>query len=551
MANRTFSRLLALLAVLALLLAACGGGDDGGETTDTGTEGGGEESTEGGDDAAAGGGGDLIVGTTDTVPTVDPAKCYSYYCSNILQNVGNTLVSFAPGESEPSPQIAAEMPEISEDGLSYTFTLQEGLTFHDGSELTSEDVQFSLQRAQWMNHPEGAGFLLSGIESIETPDDLTVEITLSEPDITFVSKLAYAVGTIVPSDGDYTSPDAQLEEGDDPEQYVNEEFVGSGAYMLTEFRENQSITLEAFPEYQGEDQANDRVLVSFYQQGAQLKAALEAGEVDVAFRSLAPQERQDLEGNDQIQVIEGEGASIRYIVINTLMPPFDDLAARQALAAAVDRDRIVEDVFNGTVEPLFSMVPPAFEAAHVPSFEEQYADADPADFSEGPIEMDLWYSTDHYGDTEPSIAQTLERTLEETGVFDVTLQSTEWAQFTEQAWPGENGQYQSFLLGWYPDYLDPDDYVYPFFHSETSFLQLYGNPDMDDLIRQQQTATDPASDERNQIFADIQQLAAEEVPTVPLFVETPVAFAREGVSGVQDTMDAAQIFRYWLISPGE
>src|SRR5690606_12737346 len=139
-ANRTFSRLLALLAVLALLLAACGGGDDGGETTDTGTEGGGEESTEGGDDAAAGGGGDLIVGTTDTVPTVDPAKCYSYYCSNILQNVGNTLVSFAPGESEPSPQIAAEMPEISEDGLSYTFTLQEGLTFHDGSELTSEDV---------------------------------------------------------------------------------------------------------------------------------------------------------------------------------------------------------------------------------------------------------------------------------------------------------------------------------------------------------------------------------------------------------------------------
>src|SRR5690606_16604729 len=182
-----------------------------------------------------------------------------------------------------------------------------------------------------------------------------------------------------------------------------------------------------------EEQANDRVLVQFYQQGAQLKAALEAGEVDVAFRSLAPQERQDLEGNDQIQVIEGEGASIRYIVLNTLMPPFDDVAVRQALAAAVDRDRIVEDVFGGTVEPLYSMVPPGFAEAHVPAFEERYADAEPSDFVEGPIEMDLWYSTDHYGDTEPSIAQTLERTLEETGVFDVTLQSTEWAQFTEQA----------------------------------------------------------------------------------------------------------------------
>jgi peptide/nickel transport system substrate-binding protein len=536
-----------------LVAGACGGGDGGGGGAADGDGGGGEASAGGGDaggDDASGGGGDLIVGTTDTVNTLDPAKCYSYYCSNIFQNAGNTLVSFAPGESEPSPQLAAEMPEISEDGLTYTFALRDDVTFHDGSQMTSEDVAFSLNRARWINHPEGAGFLLSGIEQIDTPDDTTVEITLAGADITFVSKLAYTVATILPSDG-YPSPEGPTEEGADPEEFIQEEFIGTGPYTIGAFQENQSITLETFEEFYGDAPANDRVLVQFFEGAAQLKAALEAGDVTVAFRGLTPEQRADLDGNDQLQTVEGEGASIRYIVLNTLMEPFDDPEVRKAMAAAVDRQRIVDDVLAGDAEPLYTMVPPGFGDASTPAFEELYADSDPGDFVDEPVEVDLWYATGHYGDTEPSIAQSLERSLEESGAFDVTLESTEWAQFTEQAWPADNGQYPAFLLGWYPDYLDPDDYLYPFYESEQSFLQMYSNDEMDQLIGQEQTADAPDAEERTETFQQIQQLAAEEAPIIPLYVETPFVHAQSGVTGLEETMDTAQIFRYYLISPGD
>jgi len=534
MRQRGHREFITLLVWLAAVATACGGGTGG----------------------AAGGGGDgesrdLIVGTTDTVVSLDPARVYDYYSSNILFNAGNTLVGFQPGSTEVSPQLASEMPDVSEDGLTYTFALRDGVTFHDGSEMTSEDVKFSLERAVNINHPEGAPFLLQGIANIDAPDPQTVVITLEEPNITFLSRLAYIVGTILPSDGEYPAPDGPRPEGEDPEQYLlNQELVGTGPYRVTDFRENESITLEAFEDFWGEPPANDRVLVRFFATSSQLKAALEAGEVDVAYRHLTPQQRQDLEGAAGIQIIEGDGASIRYLVMNPNLPPVDDVAVRKAVAAAVDRQRIIDDVLGGAGEPLFSMIPTGFEA-YQPAFEQVYAEAQPSQFTDEKIALDLWYSTDHYGDTEPSIAQTLERSLEETGAFDVTLQSTEWAQFTEQAWPGASGRYPAYLLGWYPDYFDPDDYIEPFYSSEQSFLGVYSNPRMDELIAAEQTAEDPQSEQRMQTFTAIQQLAAEDTPIVPLFEEIPFAFAREGVEGVDRTMDPVQIFRYYVISKSQ
>ncbi len=533
---------VALLFVFALVAGACG-------TPDQEPEPGATDQPPTATDGEQAAGGDIIVGTTDTVQTIDPAKCYSYYCSNIFYNTGNTLMGFEPGSDTVSPVLAAEEPEASEDGLTYTFQLREDVTFHDGSEMTAEDVVFSLNRGRLLQHPEGASFLLGGIESVEATGDYTVEVTLSEPDVTFLSKLAYTVATILPSDGPYEAPEEPVTEAQAAEEFVNEdEFIGTGPYQLSDLREGESITLEAFGEYWGDVPANDRVLVQFFNESAQLQASLEAGEIDVAFRHLNPEQRQSLEGSEEIQTIEGEGAFIRYIVLNTLLEPFDDPDVRKAMAAAIDRDRIVDEVLAGDGEALYSMVPPLFEAG-VPSFQEVYGDASAEDFISEPVDMELWYSTDHYAETEPDFAQTLQRSLEETDLFNVSLQSTEWAQFTEQAWPGETGQYPAFLLGWYPDYLDPDDYLYPFYHSEQSFLKMYSNDQMDELINQEQTDfQDPNAAERQEVFRQIQQLAAEEAPIIPVYSGTPFAFAQSNVQGVQDTMDPSQIFRYWLIS---
>ncbi len=544
--------------VLGMIAVACGADEtatdddpdtDDAEVEDTDADADADDDADEPDDDADEGaaGGDLIVGTTDAPTGLDPATVYDTNSSQALFNIGETLVGFPAGETEVAPFLAADLPEISDDGLTYTFELRDDVVFSNGKEMTSEDVKFSLERATNMEHPQGAGFLLAGIEEIETPDDHTVEITLNEPNITFLSRLAYTVGTVLPADGHYPAPDGPVSEtGEDPDDFRQEEFVGTGRYLVEDFREGESMTLVANPDYHGDAPVNDRVLVQFFDSSSQLRLALEGGEIDVAFRDLAPDEQADLAATDGIQVVEGEGASIRYVVLNPNVEPFDDPDVRRAFAAAMDRERLIENVFQGFGEPLYSMIATGF-SQYEPMFE-QYEDAEPSDFIDEPVSITLAHETgDHYGPTEPSMAEEISRMLEESGMFEVQTDTSEWAQFTEESFPVSEDTHGAFLLGWYPSYFDADYYIEPFF-SGGGFLGMPATDEMEDLIAAQQQVDDPDSEERHEIFADIQEIAVDEALIVPMLEETPVVFADEGVSGLEETMDVMQIFRYWLIS---
>ena len=532
--SRSFRRAgIASAAALTMVLSACGGGGSGGD-------GGGEEG--------------IIVGTTDNVDSIDPAECYSYFCGTIIDNVGATLVSYKPGETTPSPDIAASEPKISEDGKTYTFTLRKGVKFHNGSKLTSEDVKFSLNRARWIAHPDGASFLLDGIESIETPDPTTVVFQLNEKDTTFSAKLAYNVATILPSDGPYKSPDAPL--GDDVGQQkkdsflLNQKLVSAGQYTLEKFQPDDSILLNKFGGYFGDGAKNDRVMVRFFTESSQMQAALQSGDIDVAYRHLTPEQRKSLQNNQNVKVVEGKGASIRYMVLNISSnhPTISDVDVRKAMAATIDRQRLVDNVLAGGAEPLYSMVPPLFEEANVPAFKQAYEGKKASDFLDEPVSIDLWHeSSGHYGDTETALAQEIGRMLEESGMFKVNVQNAEWAQYSDNNAPAATSPYPAYLLGWYPDFLDPDNYIQPFYHSQ-GYTQNYDNSKMDQLISKEQTAAKPDSSQRMQTFKEIQQLAAEDVPIIPLYVQTPYAFARKNVQGLEQTMDASQVFRFYTLS---
>ncbi|MPZ74038.1 MAG: hypothetical protein GEU74_12545 [Nitriliruptorales bacterium] len=361
-----------------------------------------------------------------------------------------------------------------------------------------------------------------------------------------MSRLTYTVATILPSDSDtYEAPDKALgKDGEAPSAEEADEFIqgetilGSGPYEMTDYSPDQGATLEAFDEYWGEAPKTSTVKLQFFESAAQMTNALRNGEIDLNINDLGPAERSALENEDGMVVEAGAAGRIRYIVIDVTQEPFKDPEVRRAISAGIDRQRIVDEVFEGAGEPLFSMIPPSYEAS----------DAAPIENAEGDvggekIKFDLWYPLNKYGDTEPDVAETIARSLNETGDFDVTTKSSDWA--AEYASNLNTGTYGAYLLGWYPDYIDPDDYIEPFYHSQKTFIGFYGDEEMDQLISDEQAETDDAA--RKEIFGQIQEMAGEDMPFIPLYSEVVQAYYGEGLCGVENSIDVALHARWYMI----
>ena len=161
---------------------------------------------------------------------------------------------------------------------------------------------------------------------------------------------------------------------------------------------------------------------------------------------------------------------------------------------------------------------------------------------ETPVPLEIWWTPSHYGDASADEYAEIQRSLEDSGLFSVTLQSTEWDAYTEAAF---ERQYPAYQLGWFPDYPDADNYLASFYSSETFLNNGYSNEAVDELIAEERSSTD--QDERVAAFEEIQQIAAEDVPIVPIWQGDQIGAIREGITGVEETFDPSFIFRYWLI----
>jgi peptide/nickel transport system substrate-binding protein len=528
-----------LLLTLALVLTACGG--DGG--------GGGSESGSGGGAADT-----IVIGTTDSLQnSFDPAQAYDYFGSEVIQNTAETLVTYEPNATEPSPKLASAMPTVSPDGLTYTFELRSGVKFHDGTALDSAAVKFSLLRARdfGAKDAEAAGFLLSGIKDIATPSPTTVVITLSTPNVTFLSRLGYSVASIV-------SPTAYAnhllvgpEEGAAvTAKYKADTIVGSGPYKLTAYKEKESVDFEANPDYWGDAPKTKRIRVRLFDKSSALKIALQNKEVDVAFRTLQPDENAFFKDRSGFKLVEGDGPGIRYVVLNVTSKPWDNPDMRRALAAAVDREGVVREVFKGSAKSLPSMIPALFPASE-PKWTQLYGSGTDkalvdryltaAGVPAGQkVKVDFWYSPTHYGDTEADVARVITQGLEATGRFEVTVSNVEWAEYGQKRRAGE---IPVFLMGWYPDYLDPDDYLEPFADPNIFDPAKWEDQKMLDLVHASQRELDPTK--RAGILKQAQAYMADQTPYVPVFQIPQFAATTDAVSGV--VLDPIQIFRYWLL----
>lgn len=527
--------------VIALLiggLAACGGddGDDGG-----------------GGDTDAGSGAPWILGTTDTVTALDPAGSYDLGSSTLEYNLYQTLVT-VPAKSTEIVGDAAESCTY-DDPQTLTCTLKEGLKFSNGDELTSSDVKYSFERSIKIQDANGAAiYLLGSITdtakdgtvtlnegAIETPDDTTVVFNLDHPDTTFQYVLTYP-GAAAIVDEDVFPADTKLED---------EQIIGSGPYKLSQYKAGEQAVLEHNTEYTGDNVGQSpQVFVKYYSEPSALKLAAENGEVDVAWRSLSPTDIADLKNNDAVTVATGEGSEIRYWVWQTSTPAAKQQAIRQAVAQVFDRDAIAQDAYDGTVDPLYSIVPPGY-AGQKDSFMETYGEPDVAKAEkiltdagiQTPVDLTLGWTPTHYGPSTEDEANEVQRQLEDSGLFTVSLKSTEWEQYQTIS---KEGAYDLFLYGWFPDYPDTDDYLSPFLIDGGFFQNNYDNPEAEKLIAEEQGTDDEAT--RGAAFESLQDIVATDVPFIPSWVGTNIGVYGEGIEGVEDTLDPAFIFRFWLVS---
>ena len=480
----------------------------------------------------------IVVGTTDKITTLDPANAYDYLSCNVIMNVFDGLVRYKLGTTELEPGLAASW-EISENGTVYTFHLREGVKFHDGSEFNATVVKWSIERV--INLKGDPAFLLADIvDKVEVVDRYTVKITLKYPFSAFLSIMAFTVSFPVSMKSF-------------PENEFSDVAIGTGPFKVKEFKRDEYLILERNEEYW--DPARKPkvkyVVIKFYASATALKQALEAGEIDIAYRTLLPIDIQSyIETNGtNFYILESVSPFIRYIVINTQTVPKE---VRQAIANAINRTEIVETVFLGQAIPLYSMVPIGMWS-HIDAFEEKWGVGPNVTrvqelmaklgYNEtNKYKLDLWYTPTHYGDTEDDIAVLLEHQLEATGVFDVTLKYAEWSTYVDQI---EKGVMPVFLLGWYPDYLDPDDYLYPFLYSAASpYLgAFYNNSEVDQLLEQARMSTD--IDERTDLYEQVQMILAEDCPYIPMFQGKQYVVFKKGVGGVM--LDPTQNFYYFTL----
>lgn len=527
-------------SVAALTLAGCtagGGGDEGGGSADS-----------------------LTIGTTEQITSLDPAGSYDNGSFAVMNQVYPFLMNTPYGSPDVEPDIAESAEFTSEN--QYTVTLKEGLTFANGNELTSSDVKFTFDRQLAIADPNGPSSLLYNLDSVDTPDETTVVFNLKSPnDQIFPQILSSPVGPIV--DEDVFSADAITS---DDEIVEGEAFAGQ--YTITNYNFNELVSYQANPEYQGLLGApeTDTVNVRYYTDASNLKLDVQEGNIDVAHRTLSATDIEDLRGNDNVKVVDGPGGEIRYLVFNFNTMPFGAttaeadpakaLAVRQAIADLIDRDAISEDVYKGTFTPLYSYVPEGLTGANE-ALKGLYGDGNGAPDAdkaaerlsaagvETPLDISIQYVSERYGPSSSDEYAIIKENLEESGLFTVNLQSTEWVQYSEDR---VADLYPAYQLGWFPDYSDADNYLTPFFLTENFLANHYDNQEVNDLVLEQAVTADPAA--REALIGEIQDKVAADLSTIPYMQGAQVAVVGTDVQGAEDTLDASFKFRYAALSKG-
>jgi peptide/nickel transport system substrate-binding protein len=547
---RSSWRILLLFAVAVVVVAGCGGSDD------NASEGGGKS------------GGTLVfAGAADPV-SLDGALVSDGESIRVITQIFETLINLKPGTTELEPGLATDW-EVSPDAKTYTFSLREGVKFHDGTDFNAAAVCANFDR--WYNFkgplqsPSASyyyGAFFGGFKKNESEDlsdplykscearnPTTAVVTLTRPSASLLGALVQQAFSIASptalkkykADAGTLDPDTGFKPSG---TFGTQHPAGTGPFEFVSWTREDRLVLKRFEGYWGDKAKLDQLIIRPIADNAARLQALQNDEIQ-GYDLVEPQDVATIQGDDNLKILDRPAFNVAYVGINQKKAPFDDLKVRQAVAYGLDREAVVNNFYGGRGVVAKEMMPPEVEGYADDVTEYKY---DPAKAKQllqqagvkMPLKVDFWYPSDVSRPYMPNPKNNFEAfsaSLNKSG-FKVVPHTAPWdPDYLGRVDEGTAGDLN--LIGWTGDFADADNFIGTFFQDYSPQFG-FRDPKLFKLLDNAEIESDRAK--RIDMYKEANRMIMEELPAVPYAHTKPALAFRKDVNGFVPSPTTNELF---------
>lgn len=490
--------------------------------------------TDGKNSGGSKGGNTLIYGKGGDADKLDPAVVTDGESLIVTEQILETIVDFDKDSTEIVPGLAKKW-NISEDGLTYTFELEEGIKFHDGTDFNAEAVVKNFER--WAKSKDEAQFAYyksqfggfegeesAVIKEVKAVDKHKVEFTLSRPQGPFLKNLAMSPFAI-------SSPAAIEKFGDK----YKENPVGTGPFKFESWKRNDTITVVKNEDYWKKGLPKvDKVIFKVIEDNSARLNALIKGELDL-IDGLNPSDVGKVKETKDLKIFERPSMNVGYLGFNVEKEPFNNVKVRQALNHAVNKEALIKNFYEGTAEPAINPMPPSINGYNdaIKDYEYDLDKAkkllEEAGYKDG-FSMELWAMPvpRPYMPNGQKLAEAIQADFEKIGV-KVKIVTMEWATYLEKVQAGESPM---FMLGWTGDNGDADNFLYTLLDKDSigsNNYSRYANEELHKILIEAQTVVDEAK--RDALYKKAQEIIHNDAPWIPIAHSIPQLAGKSSIKG--------------------
>ncbi|WP_409291349.1 ABC transporter substrate-binding protein [Peribacillus sp. SCS-37] len=487
----------------------------------------------------------LIYGRGGDSTALDPAVTTEGESFIVTEQIFENLVTYGKDNTEIEPSLAKSW-EVSPDSLTYTFTLNEGIKFHDGTDFNAEAVVKNFQR--WAKSKDEAKFayypsMFGGFEGdeghvikeVKAVDEKTVVFTLTRPQAPFLKNLAMSTFAIA-------SPTAFEKDGDN----FTKNPVGTGPFKFKSWKKNDTIEVVKNDKYwkKGLPKLAGVKFKVIKDNSARLNALIK-GEIDL-MDGLNPSDMPKVKKDSKLQLFERPSMNVGYFGFNTEKEPFNKKEVRQAISHLINKQDIITNFFEGTAEPAKNPMPPSVSGYNKDIQDYEYSVEKAKELLkkaglEKGFKMDLWAMPvpRPYMPSGQKVAEAIQASLKQVNI-DAKIVTFEWGTYLEKVQAGEA---PTFMLGWTGDNGDADNFLYTLLDKDTigsNNYARYSNEKVHKLLVEAQSTAD--ENKRNELYQQAQVIIHEDAPWVPLVHSKPQLAGSSSIKGFVPHPTGSQSF---------